>query len=134
VSEENLDLVRRSTQAFNDRDLDALELTFCDDVVMRLPGGGFADLQGTEFRGRDAYLIWFKEMIYTLDVRSTIEVIRAVGDRVVVVSTALGSGATSGVPSTLRFGTVYSFRGGRISTVDHYYSPEDALRAVGLEE
>jgi hypothetical protein len=45
LSQENLDLVRRSTWAFNDRDLDALELTFCEDVVMRLAGeGGFSDL------------------------------------------------------------------------------------------
>ena len=133
MSEENLDLVRRQFQAFNDRDLAALESTLCTDVVMRL-AGGFSDLQGTEFRGRNAYLMWFKEMVHTLDARATIEAIREVGDQVVVVGTALGSGVTSDVPTTLRFGTVYSFRRGRISAIDNYYSADDALKAVGLKE
>jgi ketosteroid isomerase-like protein len=37
-------------------------------------------------------------------------------------------------PVTLRFGAVYSFRGGRISAVDNYYDPDEALKAVGLED
>jgi ketosteroid isomerase-like protein len=134
VSQENLNLVRREFQAFNDRDLSTVESTLCEDVVMRLIGGGFADLQGAEFRGRDAYLSWMRDMISTIDGRAEIETIRQVGDQVVVLSAATGSGATSGIPLTNRFGAIYSFRGGRISVIDYYYSADEALKAVGLEE
>jgi ketosteroid isomerase-like protein len=58
VSEENLDLVRRQIQAFNDRDIPALESIFSEDFAYRLIGG-FADLMGTEFRGRAA-VAWLK--------------------------------------------------------------------------
>jgi ketosteroid isomerase-like protein len=133
VSEEDVEIVRREFQAFNDRDFATLESTLCEDVVMRLIGG-FADLQGAEFRGRDAYLSWCREMISTLDGTAEIETIREVGDHVVTVSAGMGSGATSGIPVTLRFGTVYSFRDGRISAIDNYYDPDEALKAVGLED
>jgi ketosteroid isomerase-like protein len=133
VSRESLDLVRREFQAFNDRDFVTLESTLCDDVVMRLIGG-FADLQGAEFRGRDAYLSWCREMISTLDGRAEIETIREVDDQIVTVSVGMGAGATSGIPLTLRFGTVYSFRDGRISAINNYYNSDEALKALGLED
>jgi hypothetical protein len=44
------------------------------------------------------------------------------------------TGAASGVDTTLRTGQVYSFRDGRISALDGYYTVDDALRAVGLKE
>ena len=50
MSQENVEIVRRAHQAFNDRDLDALLASFTDDAEWRLIGG-FADLIGTEFRG-----------------------------------------------------------------------------------
>jgi ketosteroid isomerase-like protein len=132
VSEANVEIVRREFQAFNDRDFATLESSLCEDVVMRLIGG-FADLQGAEFRGRDAYLGLGREMISMLDGRADIETISEVDDQVVTVSVGMGSGSTSGIPLTLRFGTVYSFRDGRISAIDNYYNPDEALKAVGLE-
>jgi hypothetical protein len=39
MSLENVDIVRRAHQAFNDRDLDALLASFTDDAEWRLIGG-----------------------------------------------------------------------------------------------
>jgi ketosteroid isomerase-like protein len=131
MSHENVELVRRQVQAFNDRDIPALESIFSEDFVYRLIGG-FADLMGTEFRGQDAALAWVKEWTETIDARAEIETIREVNEQVLTILHIAATGAASGVGTTLRVGQFYSFRDGRISALDAYYTPGDALKALGL--
>ena len=133
MAQENVELVRRQLQAFNDRDFPALESVFSEDFVYRLIGG-FADLMGTEFRGVDAALAWVREWTATIDARAEIETIREVNEQVLTILHITATGAASGVGTTLRAGQVYSFRGGRISALDAYYTVDEALKAVGLEE
>jgi ketosteroid isomerase-like protein len=103
------------------------------DAVVRLIGG-FADLLGQEFRGRDAALAVFKDWMGALDARGEIETIREADDRVVVIFNLVGSGAASGAPTAMRTGWVGSVRDGGISAIDAYYSVEEAFQAVGLSE
>jgi ketosteroid isomerase-like protein len=131
MSQGNLDLVQRAVQAFNDRDIPAFESIYSEDFVLCLIGG-FADLMGTEFRGRNAVLDWQREWIETIDPRAEIETIRQVNDQVLAIMNIAATGAASGVETTLRFGQVYSFRDGRISALDAYYTAEGALKALGL--
>jgi ketosteroid isomerase-like protein len=133
MSQENVEIVRRAVQAFNERDFPAIESGYAEDVVLRHIGGMDA-LIGTEFRGRDAVVNSMREVIATVGGRGEIEMIREVSDRVVVIVNAALMGTKSGVPVTMRFGQVYSFREGNISLIDSYYSADDALQAVGLEE
>jgi ketosteroid isomerase-like protein len=131
MSQENLDLVRRSVEAFNDRDIPSLESICSEDFVYRLIGG-FADMMGTEFRGQDAALRWVREWMESFESRAEIETIREVNDQVLAILNIEATGATSGAGTSLRIGQVYSFRDGRISEQDSYYTPDDALKAVGL--
>jgi ketosteroid isomerase-like protein len=133
MSQEKVELVRRGVQAFNERDVPTLESIYSEDVVMRLIGG-FADLMGTEFRGQDAVLTWMKDWVDTIGGRAEIETVREVDDRVLAIATVVTAGTVSGTPATLRYGQVYSFRGGRISGLDSYYTADGALKAVGLAE
>jgi ketosteroid isomerase-like protein len=133
MSQENIDLVRRSMQAFNDRDFPALESIYSEDFVLCLIGG-FADLVGTEFRGRDPALDFMTEWIETIDARGEIETIRQVNDQLFAIVNHAATGAASGVDTTLRVGHVYSFRDGRISALGSYYTVDDTLKAVGLAE
>jgi ketosteroid isomerase-like protein len=133
MSQDNVEIVRRAVQAFNERDFPAIESVYAEDVVLRHIGGMDA-LIGTEFRGRDAVVNSMREVIDTVGGRGEIEMIREVSDRVVVILNAALMGTVSGVPVTMRFGQVYSFREGNISLIDSYYSADDALQAVGLEE
>jgi ketosteroid isomerase-like protein len=133
VSQQNVEIVRRMLKAFNERDVPTLESIFSEDVVMRLIGG-FADLMGTEFRGQDAVLTWMRDWVETIGGRAEIETIRDVDDRVLVIATVVTAGTLSGTPAALRYGQVYSFRDGRISALDAYYTPGDALKAVGMSE
>jgi ketosteroid isomerase-like protein len=133
MSQENVEIVRRSFQAFNDRDVDAMLEYWADDVTMRLVGG-FADIMGAEFRGHEGVRRWVDEWVGNLGVEAEIEAIHDAGDRVVVIAVAAGAGDASGAPVELRGGQVYSFRDGLISAVDNYYEASAALEAVGLSE
>ena len=131
MSRANVDLVRRSVEAFNDRDIPALESICSEDLVYRLIGG-FADMMGTEFRGQEAALGWVREWMDAFESRTEIEAIREVNDQVLAILNIEATGSASGAGTNLRIGQVYSFRDGRISEQDSYYTPGDALKAVGV--
>ena len=133
MSQENTEIVRRMMKAFNERDVPTLELTFSEDVVMRLIGG-FAGLMGTEFRGQEAAGTWLGDWVQTIGGHAEIERLHDVDDRVLAIATMVTAGTLSGTPATLRYGQVYSFRDGCISRLDTYYVVDEALKAVGLEE
>ena len=133
MSRENVELVRRGYQAFNDRDLDAMVGNFTEDVEWRLIGG-FADLMGAEFSGHDAVRHFVDDWLENLGGRAEIESILEAGDRVLVIARSVGVGGASGAPAEMRWGQVYSFRDGQVSAVDNYYEASDALNAVGLTE
>lgn len=133
MAQENIEIVRRSFEAFNDRDFDAMLADWADDVVMRLVGG-FADLMGVEFQGHEGVRGWMNEWVGSLGVSAEIEAIFDAGDRVVVIARAVGAGDASGAPVELRGGQVYSFRGRLISAVDNYYDAREALAAAGMSE
>jgi ketosteroid isomerase-like protein len=133
MSQENVEIVGRTFQAFNDRDLDTLLACHTDDVEWRLIGG-FADVMGTEFSGHEGLRRLSNEWVGTLGLRVEMEAILEANDRVVVITRVMGTGGASGVPTTVRAGNVFFFRDGKISAVDSYYEAREALEAVGLSE
>jgi len=133
VSQENVELVRRAFQAFNEGDLDALMAMHAKDVKWRLIGG-FASMAGPEFTDRAEVRWWFTEWIENLGSQLEIENILEADDRLVVIVRAVAVGSASGASATLRFGQVYAFRDGQISAVDSYYEASEALQAVGLSD
>ena len=133
MSQQRIEIVRRSFEAFNDRDFDAMVADWTDDVVMRLIGG-FADLMGAEFQGHDGIRRWMNEWIGSLAVRAEIEDVFEAGERVVVIARAAGAGEATGAPVEVRGGQVYSFRGLQICAVENYYDAQEALEAVGVGE
>jgi ketosteroid isomerase-like protein len=129
---ENVELVRRAFQAFNDRDFDAMWLIWADDFLLRQIGG-FAALSGAERRGADARE-WLRDWIDTVGGRIEVESILEAEDQVLAIMNVAATGTASGAPATMRIGQVFSFRGGQISAVDSYYEASEALKAVGLSE
>ena len=133
MSQENVEVVRRAIQAFNDRDFPAMESIYSEDVVFSLIGG-FADLTGAQFRNQDAAYDWLRDWIKTIGPRAEIESVRQANDQVLAILNLAATGAASGVDTAIRTGNVYSFRDGRINAVDAYYDVAEALKAVGLAE
>jgi ketosteroid isomerase-like protein len=133
MSQKNVDLFRSAVQAFNDRDIPRMRSIFSEDFVYRLIDD-IADGAAAEFRGQDAVLRWWRMWTETLAARVEIQMVQEVNDQVLAILKVELTGATSGAGRALRFGQVSSFRDGRISGQDAYYTANEALKAVGLTE
>src|SRR2546421_7326111 len=133
MSQENVEVVRAAIDAWNRRDFGSLMSLVHEDVELHFIGG-FADLVGAELRGRDAVFKFWRDFIGTVGGKFEVETAHHAADRVVTVATIKGAGETSGAPSTIRFGQVWSLRDGKVSRMDSYYRAKEALEAVGLRE
>ena len=67
-------------------------------------------------------------------VTSVAERVIDAGDQVVVIAEWRGRGRSSGVFTTLRYGTVWTLRDGKVTSIITHTDPAEALKAVGLEE
>jgi ketosteroid isomerase-like protein len=64
----------------------------------------------------------------------TPERIVAVGDRVVSIETVRGRGRGSGLEIEARYASIWTFVNGRVTRVEIGFDPDEALKAVGLQE
>ena len=101
MSQTNMDVVRAVFEAWNRRDFDAAISHTAEDVELHFIGG-FADVMGTEWKGRDGMLLFWREWLGTLGGCIGLESLLDAGDRVVVVGTMDAVGETSGAPSIIR--------------------------------
>jgi ketosteroid isomerase-like protein len=62
------------------------------------------------------------------------EEVLVAGDSVVVTVLQSGVGRTSGVPTELRYFTIWSFRGPKVIRIESFRERGDALEAAGLSE
>jgi ketosteroid isomerase-like protein len=108
MSQENIDVVRAVFEAWNRRDFDAAVRHVRDDVELHFIGG-FAEVMGTEWKGRDGLLRFWRDWLGTIGGHLALESTLDAGDRVVVIGTMEAVGEASGVPSSIRFGQVWSF-------------------------
>jgi ketosteroid isomerase-like protein len=133
MSQENVETVRAAIDAWNRRDFDSLRNLVQANVELHLIGG-FADLTGTEFKGREAVFRFWHDLIGTVGGEFDLEAAHQAGDRVVTIATLRGAGGTSGVPGETRFGQVWSLHDGKVSRMDSYYEASEALETAGLSE
>jgi ketosteroid isomerase-like protein len=133
MSRTNMDVVRAVFEAWNRRDFEGAVSHTAEDVELHFIGG-FSDVMGTEWKGRDGMLRFWREWLGTLGGRIVVESLLDAGDRVVVIGTMDAVGEASGAPSVIRFGQVWSFREGQVVRIDGYYDPRAALEAVGLSD
>ncbi len=133
MSQENVEIVHQVLEAWNRRDFDEAVRVAHEDVELHFIGG-FADLIGEEFDGREGLIRFWRDMLETIGGEVALESTLDAGERVAVITTVEGAGAESGAPARLRFGQVWSFRDAKVIRVDFYYEPSEALEAAGLRE
>ena len=126
-----MEIVHGVFEAWNRRDFEAGLRSLAPEIELHLIGG-FADLVGGRFKGRDGVLRFWREFAETVGGRIDVDDAVDLGDRVVVTITVSGTGAESGVPAKMQNGYVCTFRDGKVSRVDAYYDSADALEAAGL--
>jgi ketosteroid isomerase-like protein len=132
MSEQNVEIVRALTDAWNRGDLDAWIEAFDRDCVfwpLR------AQLEGRPYRGHDGLRRFADGLTEEwTQVRFAPGEIRDVGDKVVLLSRFQARGRASGAELDFPIGVVGEVRDGKVTEARMFSDPADALEAAGLEE
>ena len=133
MSQENVEIIRRSFEAVNRSDAEALAALCTDDIEFV---SMLSAVEEASYCGKEAWKSYFSDMAKTWgDWRAEDAKIFEVDDEhLVSVFRMVGRGKASGAPVEQRVGVTYVFRDGKISQMRSYLDPTEALEAVGLSE
>ncbi len=133
MAQENVELVRRWAQAFNERDMNALDDLTGPDFEFRPYLATL--IEATVYRGPDGLREYFADADAAWE---TIEVrladVREVDDRTFASGELHGKGRVSGLEVRVPLAWVGESRDGRVVRLETYASKDAALEAVGLRE
>jgi uncharacterized protein len=131
MSEENVELVRKTFEAWNANDMEGLRQLFDPDAILRSPPGW---PEPGPFVGRDAVIRQFEQVRDAFDQDSTrfLSDFATTGDRVIVRAgwRMVGQGPEANAEWTL----VYTVRRGRVFGLEYFVDHREALEAAGLSE
>jgi ketosteroid isomerase-like protein len=136
MSEENVEVTRRSVNAINARDPDGFLACLHPEVVWEESGDVLPGLRGT-YRGRTEARRWFEEAL--LEVWETFhlearEITDASDGRVFLEAAFTARGEGSGAETELNVWSVAWFEDGTIAKRRVFWSRAEALEAAGLQE
>ena len=135
MSQENVEVVRRSCEAWVRGDLDAWLETLHPHIVWDSTRfGGF--WERTLYRGCDEVRSFVvDEWVASWEsYEAGVEEIVDAGDRVLVLGWQRLVGAEDDVPITLKTAQICSVHDGKVVRMDNYVDRAEALEAVGLAE
>jgi ketosteroid isomerase-like protein len=133
MSQENVELVYRASDAFNRRDYEAF-------FAISDPDGEFSpramELEGgSPLRGQDAIRRWMEDLFRLApDFRGEVEDVRDLGDMTIARTRFSGHGVASDVPFEQTSWTVTEWRNGKGTRSRVFGSEAEALEAAGLSE
>jgi uncharacterized protein len=130
MSDRNVEAVRRSLDAFNRADVEAL-MEDCTEDFLFLPAR--SALYGG-YRGEAGLRRFFEDNAETFEVfTARFDEIHAAGDRVVAIGSVrirpLGDGPEAEIPTAM----VYTFEAGKAVRGEDFREREAALRAAGFD-
>jgi uncharacterized protein len=133
MSQENIEIVRRSLQAYADGDVEEM-LSYIDpegELQSAIIGGA----EGGVYRGHDGVRRWFAETRESFeDLRTELTEFRDLGDRVVGFGRVHARGRESGLELDSATGWLFELRGGKVIRAQGFLNPAEALEAAGLGE
>jgi ketosteroid isomerase-like protein len=133
MSQENVEIVRRSFEAIADNDVDAL-LSLYDPAVRFLPLTG-TQVESGGYRGHQGVRDYFVEAGEIWDeMRPYAEQVQTIGDQVVVVGGCAVRGRGSGAVTDSPLAWVVTVREGKITSHRGFRTADEALEAAGLSE
>jgi ketosteroid isomerase-like protein len=133
VSQENVEIIRRATEAFNSDGLDGLAEFWHPEIDWRAIEGAPDDIG--VFSGRDAMRRYYGEWLGMFDeVRNEADEIIDAGDQVVVAHHASGKQKRTGIPVDMHYAVVYTMESGKMRRGREYATRSEALTAVGITE
>jgi ketosteroid isomerase-like protein len=132
VSQENLDLLRKVVEAWNQRE-PAVFLSYVTPDIEWLPAGPAA-VERAVYRGYDEVANGIAAAFETWDVFAFRESeLRDLGDSVLWLGRVMMRGSASGVELDQEFAIHAVVRDGRFSCVHTFLSWKEGLETVGLE-
>jgi ketosteroid isomerase-like protein len=134
VSQENVEVVRRSLAAFSSEGIDGAARSWDAQIDWRAIEGAADDIG--IINGLNAMRRWLGEWFEMFeDVRNEPEeLIDAPGDHVVAVQRVSCKSRRTGLRVESRYAVAYTVRDGKINRGREYRTRGEALKAVGLEE
>jgi uncharacterized protein len=134
MSQENVEIVRSSFQAFAEGGLDAVAGLWAADINWRAMEGAIDDVG--EMHGPEAVRRYLEDWLDMFDDVTLLpdEVLDLGDDRVLAVQRGAGRAKASGIEVELRYAVVYTVRDGKITRAREYVDRERALEAAGLRE
>ena len=132
MSQENVEIVRRLTEALNARAFDTYYVEFFDPEVEWQTSA--EDPDAATHRGRQAYERYVEQWLdgfqgMHIDIEESIDV---GDDRVFTWSRFTGRGRTSGAPADWYLAIVFTIRDGRVVRAEEYFDRDEALEVAGL--
>ena len=135
MSQENVELTRRATDAYTRRDVEAMLETLDPDVEWHSALSILLSGKATVYRGHGGVRQWFREIDDVLDeIHVEYTDIRDLGDRVIAIGRIRTRGRDSGVVTESPLAVVSDIRNGKSVRVRSYLDPDEALEAAGLSE
>jgi ketosteroid isomerase-like protein len=131
VSQENVEIVRRANELSLDGGLDAIQHYLDPEIEWETRWPGLPAV----FHGREGVKEWAARVVEPMQVEMRLIEARADDrQRVLAVFRLHGQGRGSGVPTDMDVVDVYSLRNGMIFRRQTFYTEEEALKAVALDE
>jgi ketosteroid isomerase-like protein len=132
MSNENVEIVTRSIEAYNRRDFEAMRAI--SDPEIEVDWSASMGLEAGIYRGVEEVMRFYENFLGTFDeVDLAPDRFMESGDSVVVPNTANIRGR-DGIETVARSTLVFDLRSGLIISIRLYQETRDALEAVGLEE
>ena len=128
MSQENVEIVRRIYESFNDGDWDAAFRDIHEDVELETQLAG-------SFRGQDEMRRFFEDQTAPFEFfNAEPEQILDVGDQVVALLKVQGRPSGSSAEINVRVGHLWTVRDGNAVSLRSFPKRRDALEAAGLSE
>ena len=131
MSQENVEMVRVFTEAFNAGDIEGV-VACCDSKVEFQ--STFAAVGGAVYHGHDGIRAWHRDIRETWgdEIRSDLETLFDVGENMLVFTVLHGRGQQSGVEVELPAAMVVRMRDGLLVNFRGYSHREDALKDLDV--
>jgi ketosteroid isomerase-like protein len=133
MSQENVEIVLRSTDAYNRRDLDGMLESWAPDAVV-----DWSNSRGPEagvYRGHDEIRAFLLRFLAAFDeIRFEVDDPIEVEDEVLVMENVAYLRGRDGIEVQARSGWMATFRDGQQTSLTLYQTKQEALEAAGLEE
>jgi ketosteroid isomerase-like protein len=130
MSQRNVEVVKRFTEAVNSRDFEHTRDVLASDAnLINAPGSPFKNASG--LRGFRDWLRDVSEAFETWSIRVD-DVIDAPDDKVVALSHVRGRGTDTGLEVEMELNSVYTLAQGKITRIEGYFTRAESLEAAGL--